>query len=406
MSDNNNNTPAPAPSPAPASAPAPQPKNPYDEGNWVEDPKAKAPEPPINNPANPPAPAPPAPALAPPVPNDEEIFDADAYLKEQAGVESWDVLKAQLKELNTLRENAKTPAEFKFANETTEKIIKALNQGDRKPLYSYLDKEMKINNAKTLDVSTISHAADILRLSYHLENDDLSADDIDFMIRRKFATPPKPIQPVEMSDPEYQEVLSNWQAQVKDIERGMIIEAKLAKPKLVQYESQLVIPEIKKPEPAGPTPPTQEELDAWKADQQRFLANTAAGIANLKEFKTQVKDEEVELPVSYIVSDDERAKTKAIAESLFTNFDYFIERWKSSDGVSLDEAKLVEDITWLENRQKIIQKIANESAAKRMAHKVTASKNPSILPNQGNGNGHLTVVDFDKQQKDYIMANS
>lgn len=396
MSDTSTPTPAPTPAPIPA--------NPFNDNDWTPPSDGT---PPVNN-DTPPAPAPPAPAPVadPPAPapkaEESDILDADVYIKEQLGFDTLDAAKAAIAEWNDLREKAKTPAEYKYANDQSKKIAEAINAGDDESIWRYLDQKRKITNGKSLDAANKAHAADIIKLSMQLQNPDLSSEDVDYKFRKQFGVPKKPVQTVEQDDDEYAQIVSDWEERVRDIERDMIIEAKMAKPKLAEYELKVVLPDIPKTENANPAPapPTPEELAAQQADRQRYLTATEAGIKNFKEIKTLVKDEEVEIPVAYLISDEERAKAKTVVESLYGGFDYFLDRWKNQDG-SLNETKLVEDILLLENSQKMFQKIANESAAKRMAHKITASKNPAILPNGSNGKPAMQVVDNDAAMADF-----
>lgn len=389
-----------------ATTPAAPAASPFKDQDWSDSPSN--PEPPVNTntqsepPASPASPAPAAPAAPASQAKDADVFDADAYLKEQLGLESWEAAKAAVVELNDLREKAKTPAQFKYANEQSEKIAKAINEGDEEAVWSYFDKKRKLTTAKSLDISDPANAANLVKLNWQLENKDLSTDDVDYMFRKRFSTPRKPVQSVDQSDVEYQEVVDEWQSRVNDIQRELSIEAKMAKPKLAQHESSLVLPDTKKEvAPAAPAPPTPEELAAAEQGRQRFLSDADNGVKALKEFKTMVKDEEVELPVSYLISDEEKARTKVIAESMFTNFDYFINRWKDEGGV-MNLAKMAEDIALLENREKIFQKIANESAAKRLAHKVTSSKHPVVnTPTSSNGNGVMNAGDGAQQMADF-----
>lgn len=383
--------------------PAPAATNPFNDNDW------KPPVPVSNEsditptPGVPALPVLPVDPVVPPVPAaGEDSVDADVYLKEQLGFDSWEAAKTTLAEVNELREKAKTPAEYKYANEQSEKIAKAINDGNDEEVWKHLDQKRKVTAGKNLDPSNTNHAVDIVKLSWQLQNQDLSTEDVDYMFRKRFTSPRKPVQAPEQSDADYALDMEDWQSKVKDVERELIIEAKMAKPKLAQYEPNLVLPNTSKKEntPATPVSPTPEELAKRAEDRQMYISVTDAGIKNLKEFKTQVKDEEVELPISYIISDEERANTKAITEGLYSSFDYFIERWKNPDG-TLNEAQQAEDITLLENKQKILQKIANEGAAKRLAHKVTVSKNPVVTP-PSNGNkpvlqtedNHTAMVDF------------
>jgi hypothetical protein len=95
-------------------------------------------------------------------------------------------------------------------------------------------------------------------------------------------------------------------------------------------------------------------------------------------FNVSVKDEDVEIPISFNVAEDERLAMK----NDLTDFDsdsYFENRWFSEDGKPKVQ-QIMADKYLLENREKIFSKIANEAASQRLlAH---LKKNGNININQ------------------------
>ena len=95
-------------------------------------------------------------------------------------------------------------------------------------------------------------------------------------------------------------------------------------------------------------------------------------------FNVTVKDEDVEIPISFNVAEDERLAMK----NDLTDFDsdsYFEKRWFAEDGKPKVQ-QMMADKYLLENYSKILQKVANEAASQKMlAH---LKKNGNININQ------------------------
>ena len=89
----------------------------------------------------------PAPASSPDTQEEyeEEIVDADEWLKGQFGWDNAEAAKAEIEELRKLRENATTQADIEFANEQSAKFFKLLQEGKEDDLYSFLDQKKKID---------------------------------------------------------------------------------------------------------------------------------------------------------------------------------------------------------------------------------------------------------------------
>jgi hypothetical protein len=67
----------------------------------------------------------------------------------------------------------------------------------------------------------------------------LGKNDSDFLFDERFSVPKKPQQESE-SDEEYTEKVENWKTQVANVEKRLVIEAKLAQPELEKLKTELV----------------------------------------------------------------------------------------------------------------------------------------------------------------------
>ena len=355
--------------------------NPFSDDSWSTAPVTQT----DNNPA---APAegnePAAPATSSPDTQEEEIVDADEWLKREFNWESADAAKAEIEELRKLRETASSPADIEFANEQSAKFFKLLQEGKEDDLYSFLESKKKIDRLAAADLNS-STAAEIIKLNMAQKYKDLTPSEIEYKFNKDFGIPSRPVQKDIETDEEYQERVSAWEGKVKDIETEMLIEAKLAKPELEKYKSELVLPEIQFEAANQSYEPSQEELAALEAQINSFKQSAQAALKSFDGFSVSVKDEEVEIPLSYAVSDEERsvvsAQLERFADSNFDANTILAERWLKEDGkgsYELNTNQIIRDLTLLQSEGKVNQKFVNDAAAKRLAEHIKRTSNVTV----------------------------
>lgn len=330
---------------------------------------------------------------------DEEIFDENEWVKKEFGFANKDTAKSELEKLRARPEKA---TEFKFANETSERIAKSLLEGKDEEVFNYLSNKKRLERAEKLDPSKVEDAQELLKLHYQLQHPDLTQSEINFLVNKKYATSKKPEQTTEQTDEAYEIALQEWKDRVADVEQEMVIQAKLARPDLAKFKTQLVLPDIPKAEPQA-VQPTPEELAMAQKDRDTYLESVESGLKNLKSYSGTFKDEDVELNAPYVITDEERAKVKTIADSLYSSFDYFINRWKNKDG-SMNADLLATDIHRLEYGDRIAQKQISEAAAQQKKHYIKTKGNINVTGNEGHG-GQMETKNFQQQQIEYLIAN-
>jgi hypothetical protein len=180
--------------------------------------------------------------------------------------------------------------------------------------------------------------------------------------------PPQPVRDLDQIDEDYNQVLDEWKRQVQEKEQDLMIDAKVAKPELIKYKSQIVLPDITKVEPQSQVP-DQKELEAkQEAFFNNFKQRLESSYQNFKGFSVTAKDGDVQLPISYTISPEEVTSSKEEVMQVITNTnEFFDERWFDENG-NPNITQIQEDLYLLKNRDKVFQKIANESAAQRFAH--------------------------------------
>lgn len=314
------------------------------------------------------------------VEEEEEIVDANEWLKGEFGWENADAAKAEIEELRKLRENANTQSEIEFANEQSAKFFKLLQEGKEDDLYSFLEQKKKIDRLSSAELNTAT-AADIIKLNMQQKYKDLTPNEIEYKFNKQFGIPTKPMQKDVETDEEYQERLQSWESKVKDVETEMFIEAKLARPELEKYKSELILPNIQFEGTQQNNEPTQEELEAQAAFVNSFKQNAQATLKSFDGFSVSVKDEEVEIPLSYSVSDEERnivaTQLERFADSNFDANVLLAERWLNEDG-SLNTQRVVKDLALLNSEGKVSQKFVNDAAAKRLAEHIKRTSNIGV----------------------------
>jgi hypothetical protein len=256
----------------------------------------------------------------------------------------------------------KQPEPFKFSNADSEKYFNAIKEGKEDDIYNIIHSRKQLEKAERLDATKPKEAAEIIKLDLLYKNKDLSQDDVDFIFSDKYTIPEKPEQSIEQSDDDYAKQVQKWERQVEVINKRITVDAKLAKPELSKFKSELVLPDIPRSNPQ-PDQPSQESLDAVKAIRENFLKSVNEGYQKFDGFSTRVKDESVEFPITFKVPDEDKAELKKLATEL--NIDeYFGKRWFDEKGNTKVE-QMMSDLYFLEKRDKAIQGVANNAAAER-----------------------------------------
>lgn len=343
---------------------------------------------------------------APPQPQDEEeIVDANEWLKREFNWESAEAAKAEIEELRGLREKATTEAEIEFANEQSANFFKLLKDGKEDELYQFLENKKKLDRLVSSDIDK-NTAADIIKLNMQQKYKDLTPEEIEYKFKKQFSLPPKPVQKDIELDEEYQERLSEWESRVKDIETEMFIEAKLARPEIEKFKNELVLPDV---EFQGSQPKaSQEDLALREAILDEYYNSAQKALDEFNGLSVTVKDEEVEIPLSYNLSDDERGfianKMETFAQNNLDANAILADRWVTKDG-KVDTAQMIKDLALIYSEGKVGQKFANDAAAKRLSEYIKRSSNVTVSSRTAqNTFGEPTKTDLEKQVE-YIWKN-
>lgn len=323
--------------------------------------------------------------------NDDDIVDANEYLKQRLGFDDWDTAAKQIEELR------KTP-KIDFENETSRKFYEYAKEQKEDELLNFLQEKKNIERLASSDIKDSKTAAEIIKLNMSQKNKDLDQDEIDFLFNEKFQIPAKPEQGYNELDSEYEDRISAWESKVNEVEKRLVIEAKLAKPEIDKIRDSLILPDIRQQD--FQQEPTPEELEVHKKYFDNYYNSVNETINSFEGFTAAVKDEGADFNVAYIPSYEEKQavaqQMKYFAEHNLDANMIFAERWVNDDN-TINTKQMAKDLFLLQNEGKITQKYVNDAANKRLAMHLKKQSNIDLSGvNQGTFNPDNRQSEMDK----------
>lgn len=335
----------------------------------------------------------PAPAATTTPAEEEEILDPKDWLKRELDIDDIAVIKAEREEYKKLKESV--PNEIKFSDDTSKQVYELLREGKVDDVIDIYSTKKRIDKVVAMEVNKDT-AADFIKLNMALKYKDLSPEEINYKYDKQFYIPKEPKQGADELEEDFLERKAVWQEQVNDIQMNKIIEAKLAKPEIEKAKSQINLPNLTPQATNAPTPEVlaaQEE--AARVERQNFLNKLESDYAKFDGYTTKVKDESVEIPVSFKAPDEAKAAIKERFKAGFDLNGFIDSRWSDEKGNQRIE-QIISDIYVLENLDKVLSGVANNAANQRLAEYIKTLKNPSIgttpqqTYQQPNGNSNIS----------------
>lgn len=303
----------------------------------------------------------------------EDVVDANEYLKQNLGFDDWESAKKELEELRKLKESSPTTGDaLKLADVLKEK---------ENEIYEVLSKKKDFERIEKLDVTNPKDAAELIRATLKLKYKDLEPSEIQDLFDEQYYKQPKPEQELSDTDEEYELKVKAWQTRMDAIDRKMIRDAKISKPELLQLQSQIVYPDIPVAGATAQKEPTQEDLAAIESAKKSFLQSAETVMKSFNGFNAVVKDKDVEIPVSYELSSDEKTAIQKVvadfAENGLNTNAIFANRWLNEDN-SINAERMIRDLALLFNEEKISSKYVNDAANKRVEAYIKGKKNVNV----------------------------
>ena len=289
--------------------------------------------------------------------------------------------------------NTATPEPIKFKNEESEKAYNLLLDGKIDEVREILNEQKKLSEVDKLS------PADVIKLNLQYQHKDYSQKEVEDAFNDLYELPKTPEQKLTESDEEFEERKAEYDEKVKKIESRIARDAKPATAELLKLQKEIVLPNIKA-EPIAQEP-TQEELDAQKANTEKFLKSVDSELGKFNGYETTFKDEEVEIKVAYRPTNEEKIELQPLIALAGSNAGEFLTKigWLDTKG-ELNVSKIAEDLPLVLDKSKVLQKIASETGEKRHAASVKAIKNIDYSGTQKT-NGDLGAT---PQQKEEAMV--
>ncbi len=339
---------------------------------------------------------------------EEVIQPTEAWFK-QYGFED----EAKAKEnIETWKKAAENPVkeEIKFANDQSKLLFEYLKEGKEDEALAIINTKKRIDKLTAGEV-TEANAADILKLSIQNKYKEFNDDDINRKFNKQYGLPKEPVfDEAKETEDEFKNRQQEWKEKVQEIKSDLLLDAKIAKTELAKLNTELVLPDISKPnqESNAKKEPTQEELQAFKKVKENWtsaatkIATEFSGLTTTAKYKEDGKD--VELSVSYGLSEDEKkgliGKLTAFAEGDFDPYAIFKERWVNADGTD-NMTQMVKDLSRVFYGESAEQKFASEAANQRMEAYIKGKKHIKV---DGSG-GQEFKANGEKSQSEKLQEN-
>ena len=306
-------------------------------------------------------------------------FNPDQYLKEKFGFDSYEQAEQEFKRVKEFKE-----PEFNFKDDTSKTLFNAIKEGKTEEVYDILNQQKKLEKLITGEINA-NLAVDIIKTNIANKYKDLNADEVDLLFYESYYTPAKPEQGYDETDEDYSQKVKTWESQVEYAQKKMIIDAKVYRPELAKLKSELVLPDIYKEAEMAAKHEADSKEEAQFIQQSRSIYEKTlnSDFNSFSGFNVSVKDEEVDIPISFNVGEDERLSIKNDLND-FDSDSYFEGRWFTEDGTPKIQ-QIMADKYLLENRDKILQKVANEAASQRLLAHLKKSGNVNLNPTTPQG---------------------
>jgi hypothetical protein len=301
----------------------------------------------------------------------QSTFDPNQFLKERFGFESVEQAEEEFKKFKEPKD------EFKFQDEISKTLFDAIKEGKTDDVYEILNQQKRLDKLISSEL-TPDLAVDIIKTNIQNKYKDLTSEEVDLLFYDQYFVPLKPEQGYDESDEDYATKVKTWQSQVDYLDKKMMIEAKVIRPELTKLKSELKLPDIyrESEQNAQEEAELREEAEMMQQARSIYEKTLDSEFQSFSGFTVSVKDEDVEIPISFNVAEEERLSMK----NSLTDFDsdsYFGERWFAEDGKPKVQ-QIMADKYLLENYTKILQKVANEAASQRMLAHLKKTGNINI----------------------------
>lgn len=259
---------------------------------------------------------------------------------------------------------------IKFANEESEKVHNLLIDGRIDEVLDILNEQKKLSAVNKLP------ASDIIKLHLQYTNKDYTESEINDLFEEKYALPLKPEKDYSETDEEFELRESKYNKEVEKLENKIKRDAKPATSELLKLHKEIVLPNTQKADVPVNQELTQEELEANKMQAETFLKSVEDGLSKFNGYESTFKDEEVEIPVAYRLTKEEKAEIQPLIALSNSDAGAFLQKigWLDSNG-NIDAIKLAQDLPLILNKEKVLSKMVSETGNKMRVASIKSIKN-------------------------------
>lgn len=260
---------------------------------------------------------------------------------------------------------------IKFANDESEKIFNLLKDGKKEEVFSILSEQDKLSKVDKLA------PAEAIKLNLSYQHKDFTPQEINDLFNETYELPEKPEQGDLEDDDDFKKREEKYNKEVAKVEAKIARDSKPAVAELSKLSKEIVLPDIvKNVIEETQAEPTQEELDAQKAQIDAFFKSADEEIKKLDGYNSTFKDEEVELSVGYKLTDEEKKELLPLITLSNVDAPAFLQKigWLDDKG-NLNAAKLAQDLPFILNKEKVLSGIVAETGTKRFAEAKKSIKN-------------------------------
>lgn len=315
------------------------------------------------------------------------VIDPIVVLKENLGFEDWNTAKTEFETLRKLKENPTSA--IQFANDFSATAYDYVVNGKEDDLFEVLKSKRELAAIDKLS------ADEVIKLNIQYANKHFSKADVQDVFEENYKIPKEPVQTVSEDDTEFEIRHNEWKESEERVKRKIERDSVSAKTNLSQLVPNIVLPKIVK-EGERTQEQVQQELDAQKNYDTFFTNEIESNYKNFNGFKTSYKDGNIEVPIVFEVTDEDKTQTKAEILADYQKAQFIANRWFDSNGKP-NVTQMQEDIYLLKNRDIILQNIAAKSAGTAVDNYVKKKKNVSDFSQSNQDNNGGSQIDIAQQ---------
>lgn len=307
----------------------------------------------------------PEPTPTPTAPETTQEFNFKNWLTETIGVDDPDKAKEEITTLKKLKESA--PKDPEFANDSSKTLYEYLLAGKEDEAFEVLSNKKRLDRILSSEI-TDKTAEEIIKLNIQTKHKDLTPEEVEFMYNENYSIPSKPVQSDSELDEDYAARVESWEGLVKSKKMKLAIDAKMAKPELEKLKADLVLPKINGVSVPEQVDPNAEaaRMEELRQLNEKYQAAINAELPNFNGYEVTYKDGEVEIPVKFVSTEEQKQALKQRLET-FDPQEFIMKRWFDENGMPKVK-ELMRDIDLLEQKENVLQKLVNETGNKVKEH--------------------------------------